>query len=87
MEPMTWSKQPEVTLKKGDTAIFEGVLVPELNYKNYKTFEVTSPQIMKAIEGNNVPMHYQDSPSIFKSPTLWAIIGGFTGYGIARAIK
>lgn len=87
MEPMTWSKQPEMTLKKGDTATFPGVLVPELNYKNYKTFEITSPQVMKVIEDKGVPVHFEDSPSIFASPILWAIIGGLTGFGIGKALK
>ncbi len=84
---MTWSKQPEMTLKKGDTATFPGVLVPELNYKNYKAFEMTSPQIMKVIENKGVPVHFEDSPSILSSPILWAVIGAAAGYTAGKAFK
>jgi hypothetical protein len=84
---MLWSKQPEMTLKKDDKAPFPGVLVPELNYKNYKTFEITSPQILKIIEGNAVPVHYEESASVLASPVLWGIIGVCFGYTAAKIMK
>lgn len=37
--PSNWSSLPEIHLKKGDVAPNEGVLVPDLNYRNYKADE------------------------------------------------
>jgi len=47
MEPTKWSNLPEVVMKTGDKAKYSGVLVPDLNYQNYKTFEKELPEVKK----------------------------------------
>lgn len=80
MEPMQWSKTPEMTLKKGDPAEFHGVLVPDLNYKNYKSLEAINPVVMQSLE--EYPLNCPSEVSI--SPLIW-FLGGVLLGGLAVA--
>lgn len=72
---MKWSKTPELTLKKNETAKFSGVLVPELNYQNYKTFENTFPEMEKRASVQKVEC---ETNNIFNI-VLWTAIGFVAG--------
>jgi len=76
-----------VTIKKGNKAPADGVLVPELNYRNYRSLEELQPELNKIIYGKaDLPLCSE--PSLWESPLLWGaigvIVGGFT---IAKVIK
>jgi hypothetical protein len=72
---LEWSKAPETILKVGDFAPFEGVLVPPLNYQNYKTIEKMLPQFEKFVSKADVPME----KSVFDSPIFWGVLGALIG--------
>lgn len=64
-----------MTLKKGDAAKYDGVLIPGLNYKNYKTFEKTSDQMQKLAAVEAV----QSQSSTFFNAVLWFVVGAAAG--------
>lgn len=68
---MVWSSEPETTLKTGEKAEFDGVLVPDLNYRNYKTFEAIVPELAKIEE--------IESKESGISPVLWFLVGALVG--------
>lgn len=75
MEPVKWSNLPEMHLKKDEPAKYQGILVPELNYKNYKTFEAVTPQVEKLA---SVQVVEAQSESFFHA-VLWFIVGAAVG--------
>jgi len=80
---MTWSKTPELTIKKGEPAKYQGVLVPELNYKNYKTFEAVAPEMEKLM---GVEISDAQNSSLLTN-ILWGLAGvavGAVAVSIAR---
>lgn len=80
MEPMQWSKTPEMTLKTGDRAKFNGVLIPDLNYRNYKSLEAINPIVMQGLE--EYPQNCSHDFDI--SPLIWFVGGALIG-GLAVA--
>lgn len=79
---MKWSSLPELTVKKGDPAKYQGVLVPELNYKNYKTFEAVTPEVKKlaaveVVQANNSDLFHD---------ILWFVVGAAVG-ALAVSVK
>ncbi len=83
---MEWSKAPETVLKIGDFAPYEGVLVPPLNYKNYKTFERIKPEFDRLMDTADLPMC--NEPGVLGSHVFWGVIGVLVGgAGMAWALK
>lgn len=67
---MQWGPDPEVLIKKGEPADYDGVLLPEINYKNYKKFEQFQPTLMQTIEGNNTPIVCPDG----EKEKIWTFV-------------
>ena len=82
---MKWSDLPETTIKKGMKAEFDGVLVPELNYRNYRTLDDLAPELNKLMKGNDVI--FCDDTTIWESPILWAVVGVFVGGFVVKVMR
>lgn len=80
---MKWSPLPEVTIKKGSRAPADGVLIPEQNYRNYRTLEDIQPELNKILTGNDLALC--EEPSAWQNPLLWGFIGVALG-GVAIAV-
>ncbi len=80
---MKWSPLPEMTIKKGNKAPADGVLIPELNYRNYRTLEDLAPELDKILKGSDLPRCTE--PSTWENPLLWGVFGVLVG-GIAVAV-
>ncbi len=78
---MQWSNLPEVRIKTDEKALYEGILIPELNYRNYKTFEKVNPEIQKLTK---VEISQENSNNLFND-ILWFGAGVLIG-GIAVKI-
>lgn len=80
MEQMVWSKTPETVTKKGNENY---VLVPELNYKNYKTLEAMAPELVRLTED-----YPQNCPSDFSlAPLVWLVGGAILGGLVTTVVK
>lgn len=72
-----WDKNPEIQLKKSKPAPYTGVLMPEQNYRNYKTFEESNEALMQKVEGSKSILSCPDCDCI--NPVLYGIV--FVGLG------
>jgi hypothetical protein len=72
---MEWSTQPEVTMKAGAKAPFEGILMPEMNYRNYKAFEDMSTATDSFLKTSGLPCSDPD----WITPVLWGVVGFAVG--------
>ena len=82
MPPVQWSKTPETPVRAGSKAPFTGVLLPEENYRNYKSFEQMQPVYDKLVKAGDLPVCSE--PGVLSSPFFWGSIGIIAG-AIAEA--
>ncbi len=68
-EKMTWSSQPEVETKFRDSPY---VLVPDMNYRNYKSLEFYQPEYEKRMAQGEECLYSE-------SPLIWGILGAIVG--------
>lgn len=84
MAQLNWDRQPELILKKGNSSPFTGILIPDQNYRNYKTLEVSNTELMEKLEESRVPLvcpSCEDSNCVFNS-----IIFGLLGLAVGGII-
>jgi len=69
-----WSDLPEVILKKNDPAPYQGMLIPEANYRIYKIDEEFTNEISNDLK---LPTCINDEPEQhgFLYTALWFTIG------------
>ena len=88
MASMKWSDKPEVTIKKGNKATFDGVLVPEQNYRNYSDLVDLQPDLEKMLHGGDFSLCEAPTTPVLQSPLFWGVVGTvFGGFVIAKVLK
>ncbi len=78
---LNWDSLPEMVIKKNERAAYSGILIPDLNYQNYKELEAENPQIVKMIQAECVE---SDRTAWYESPYLWTAVGFIVGITVTR---
>ncbi len=68
-------------IKKNERAKYDGVLMPELNYRNYKELEEINPKVVEMVKAECVE---SQNTSVWASPFLWVVIGFAAGFTVTR---